>query len=156
MTTPADEIAKLAALRDQGALSAEQFEAEKRRVLGQSGQAPKVIWYKRRSYRIVTVILAIVILAYHLFGKSDGLPKCGSSVAVTTLKKAIDQSQFARNLNLSAIDIEGVKETSFDEAVKRRTCEASVTFNNTEKAPIDYRLDGRPSGQFMIEFRLRE
>jgi len=84
----------------------------------------------------------------------DGIPKCDSVVANDTLKKAFDQSQFARTLNISAIEISAIRESAFESKSNARTCFGTVTMNNTKKVDVNFKIVGRTNGQFMLTFEV--
>ena len=84
-----------------------------------------------------------------------GLPTCDSANARDTLTKAFDNSQFARNLGLSAIQISAAKETG-GAPEKRRDCTAVVSMNNAQTVVVDYTMALQDDGQYMLTFRVRE
>ena len=58
----ADELGKLAALRDQGVLTQNEFEARKQSILSQDrpeGRAPKTISKRRRRISRFVIIIAV-------------------------------------------------------------------------------------------------
>lgn len=85
-----------------------------------------------------------------------GIPKCTELQTIEGLKKAFDESQFARTLNLSAIEVTNPREVSFDIASKTRMCAGIITMNNTEKANISYALEGRGNGRYMLTFEVKD
>jgi len=84
------------------------------------------------------------------------LPTCDNSAAIETLKKAFDGAQFARTLNLSAVDVGSVSESSYDDASGTRKCVAVLTMNNTNKVTVDYQLEKRAAGKFMLTFQIQQ
>ena len=50
------------------------------------------------------------------------VPKCDNAITTSSLKRAFDQSQFARDLNLSAIEISVLQEKGFNPNTKSRNC----------------------------------
>lgn len=86
----------------------------------------------------------------------DGVPKCDSTITKDTLKNAFDQSQFARTLNLSMIEISAPQENAFDSKSRIRTCSGIITMNNTEKVDAKFNIEGRTDGQFMLTVEVAE
>lgn len=86
----------------------------------------------------------------------DSVPKCDSNATKDGLKNAFDQSQFARSLNLSAIEILAPRENSFDSKNKIRTCSGAITMNNTKKVDVNFKIEGRTEGRFMLTFEVIE
>lgn len=86
----------------------------------------------------------------------DGIPKCDSTIAKDGLKNAFDQSQFARTLNLSMIEISAPQETAFDSKSKIRTCSGIITMNSAEKVDVEFKLEGRADGQYMLTFEVAD
>jgi hypothetical protein len=83
--------------------------------------------------------------------KQDGVPKCDGSVAKDLLRKSFDQSQFARTLNLSAVEVSTARELTFDSSNSTRKCFATVVMNNTEKMNLDFKMEKRSNG-IMLTF----
>lgn len=86
----------------------------------------------------------------------DSVPKCDSSAAKDALKNAFDQSQFARTMNLSAIEVSATRENTFDSLNKTRTCSGAISMNNTEKANVDFKVESRTNEQFLLTFEVVE
>lgn len=82
------------------------------------------------------------------------VPKCNDRNAVATLKQAFDQSQFARTMNLSAIEASGLQEKRFNLDTKSRECSGVITMNNTKKANVNINIAGRGNSQFMLTFEV--
>ena len=101
--------------------------------------------------------LLLVIIGLMMIGVFDsaGLPKCDSSNAKNTLTDAFDQSQFARSLNLSAVQISEAKEIA-GSTEKQRNCNSKIAMNNTETVSVDYKMNLQDNGGFMLEFKVQE
>ena len=82
------------------------------------------------------------------------VPKCDDRNAVATLKQAFDQSQFARTMNLSAIETSRLQEERFNLETKSRECSGVITMNNTEKVNVMVNIAGRDNGRFMLTFEV--
>lgn len=82
------------------------------------------------------------------------VPKCDDRNAVATLKQAFDQSQFARAMNLSAIETSRLQEERFNLETKSRECSGVITMNNTEKVNVMVNIAGRDNGRFMLTFEV--
>ena len=108
-------------------------------------------WWK---FPLAFVGIILLLNSIGVFGPS-GLPTCDSSNAKSTLTQAFDQSQFARQLSISAIQINDPQEVS-GSTEKQRICSAQVAMNNGETVPVDYRMDLQENGQFMLKFQVRQ
>ena len=84
----------------------------------------------------------------------DGTPKCDSSVAKETLKNAFDQSQFARTMNLSAVEIAAIRENTFDSKNGSRTCYGTIAMNNTNKVDVNFKIEPRTDDKIMLTFEV--
>lgn len=83
--------------------------------------------------------------------KQDSVPKCDGSIAKDLLRKSFDQSQFARTLNLSAVEVSAARELTFDSPNSTRKCFATVVMNNTDKMNLDFKMEKRTNG-IMLTF----
>ena len=101
------------------------------------------------------LMAVLIFLGVTYFFGSSSLPECGSSNAKKTLSKAFDQSQFARTLNLSVVQISETKELP-GSTEEQRKCNASVVMNNANTVSVDYRMDLRDNGQYLLEFKIQE
>jgi len=84
------------------------------------------------------------------------IPKCDSRQAKNTLIQAFDQSQVARTLNLSAVEVSALQEKSFDAPRKTRSCSGIIAMNNAENVTVAYKMEGREDGDIMLTFELKE
>ncbi len=80
----------------------------------------------------------------------DSVPKCDGRDVSDTIKNTFDQSQFARTLNLSAVEVLNFKETSFDSKGKSRSCVGQITMNNASTVDATCKFEGRAGGQFLV------
>jgi len=112
----------------------------------------KGLWWK-----IPLVIIGLIgmINAMSNVNSREGLPKCGSSNAKDTLSQAFDNSQFAKNMNLNAIEITGSKELN-GSTKKQRNCTANITLNNSKTVSALFKLMARDNGNYMLEFEIQE
>lgn len=82
-----------------------------------------------------------------------GLPTCESSNAKSTLSNAFNQSQFARNLNLSTVQVQGAKELAGSNE-NQRLCTAQITMNNGNAVPVNFVMTKQQGGQFLLRFEV--
>lgn len=83
---------------------------------------------------------------------SQTTPDCESEEALATLTQAFNESQFARQLSLSAVEVTDAKSTAASSA-KSRTCTAVIAMNNTESVAVRYTIVPRDYG-YMVEFEV--
>jgi len=110
-------------------------------------------WYNSWFVRVPLIILGCFVVG-SFFSSEGGLPSCEG--AKSTLKEAFDQSQFARAMSLSVIEISNIGESGFDEEKKTRSCKASISMNNAETVSVDYVLEGNEDGTYMLRFEVVE
>lgn len=79
-------------------------------------------------------------------------PKCASDEAQQTLQSAFDESQFARQQSLSIVDIISPSEKSYDGRL--RTCQAQAELNNGETLQLQFTLEPRGAGDFMLRYEV--
>jgi PBP1b-binding outer membrane lipoprotein LpoB len=97
-------------------------------------------------------ILAITLL---LSGcGDDGLPSCNSDEAIKTLTDAFNEAQFARQENLSVVEVTDAKEISSSD--RRVQCSAKVSTNSAENLLVNYHMDLRDDGTYMLELKVVE
>lgn len=82
------------------------------------------------------------------------LPACDSGPAKESLTNAFDQAQFARTYNLSAIEVSGVKQLT--DTKKAKTCSANIAMNNGESVKVEYKMEMREGGNYMLSFEVKE
>lgn len=203
----ADKIAKLNELKASGAITEEEFQEEKRKLLsGSAVEKPSVnengvetAWdaiplhrkwwfqvallllltpiglvltvfvpaYKKtksgdperigKGFKAVCIVIALLLWGVNiarLIGPG-GLPTCESSNAKETLTQAFDQSQMARNLNLSVVQVENTI-TLPGSNDKQRQCSADLMLNNGETIPVDFSMIGQGDGTFLLDFIMKQ
>ena len=154
-----DELERLAKLKDSGALTEEEYQKKKAELLS-DGDNKKPEKKKSKIRTILTTIVALWIgwaLLSALLNNSAALaklPECESDAAKETLAEAFNQSQFARSLNLSSIEVNGAKRLSDSEKLK--TCSANIVLNNTNEVGVEYELELREGGEYMLTFEVQE
>lgn len=79
---------------------------------------------------------------------------CESAVAKDTLQKAFDQSQFARTMNLSAIQISDATEKNRDPKSGELSCRATITLNTANKVLVAYKMEQGQKGNFLLTFEV--
>lgn len=203
----ADEIAKLNELKANGAITEEEFQEEKRKLLsGSAVKKPSVnengvetAWdaipfhrkwwfqvallllltpiglvltvfvpaYKKtklgdperigKGFKTVCIVIALLLWGFNIarLVSPGGLPTCESSNAKETLTQAFDQSQMARDLNLSVVQVRNVA-TSSGSTEKQRRCSADLILNNGETIPVDFSMAGQGDGTFFLDFIMRQ
>lgn len=153
-----EELERLASLKESGALTEEEFEAKKAEILSGGNKSPE----KKKS-KLKTVLMIIVgiwgfWLVVGAISKNSAalaeLPACDSREAKSTLKEAFDQAQFARTYNLSAIEVSSAKELSSSE--ESNSCSAKIAMNNAETVMVNYKLEKKSGGKFMLTFEVKE
>jgi hypothetical protein len=149
----ADELEKLSQLKEKGVLTDAEFNAKKAEILSPNSTKAK------KSYRLFWAIPLAIIGAMGLFdavGDLGGHSKmnCESAAAKGTLQKAFDQSQFARAMNLSAIQISNATEQNRDPKSGELSCRATITLNTTNKIPVAYKMEQGEKGQFLLTFEV--
>jgi hypothetical protein len=80
-------------------------------------------------------------------------PECASSDAGDNFKSTFDESQYAKVLNLTAIDIIDQKELSRSFDGQKLVCQATLMLNNAAKSTYRFTLTPASDGQFYIEGR---
>jgi uncharacterized protein YecT (DUF1311 family) len=103
---------------------------------------------------VVFLIIAAIGAALTVFRgisspASAALPACNAEETQKLLKDAFDQSQFARNENLSLVEVTNITDTTGANKTKRM-CTGTITMNNTETGPIKYELEAREGGKVML------
>lgn len=146
-----DELAKLAALKKDGVVSEDEFNAKKAEILGAKKTEPKKS--KGLLWKVPVSLIGIVALLATWGVFETGL-KCDSSSSKKALKSAFDQSQFARTLNLSAVDITDVTEKSRNDTAGELMCHATVTMNTAKQVPVEYKIQVHKDGRFLIVFQV--
>jgi hypothetical protein len=97
-------------------------------------------------------ILAVTLLLSGCSGY--GLPSCNSDEAIETLTGAFNEAQFARQESLSVVEVTDVKEISSSD--RRVQCSAKVSTNSAEVLLVNYHMDLRDDGAYMLELRVVE
>lgn len=115
---------------------------------------PERIGKGLKALVIVAALLLWGINITRLVG-TGGLPACESSNARETLAQAFDQSQMARDLNLSVVQVRNVA-TSSGSTEKQRRCSADLILNNGETIPVDFSMAGQGDGTFFLDFAMRQ
>lgn len=89
---------------------------------------------------------------------------CDSGNAKDTLRQAFDQSQVARQNNVSAIEVSEASELEYRDTLiyapeaphirpaHIRVCKANVTMNNTQVLKLKFRMEYRSDGTYMLVF----
>ena len=152
----AEELERLVALKEKGALSQEEFERAKHELLSPQKKAGILGKTIKALLGIGLLLIAGSIWYYKIETNGTGVPACDSNNSLSTLKKAFDSSQFARSINISVIEITEAREKQWVDASKTRFCTAQITMNNAKKVPIVFTMAKRDSGGFMLEFEIAE
>ena len=108
-------------------------------------------WWK---FPLLFIAIIIFLNTLGVFGPA-GLPKCASSNAKKTLTEAFDQSQFARTLNLSVVQISEAKELT-GSTEKQKNCNAQITMNNGNTVSVDYKMNLQDKGRFILQLQVRQ
>jgi hypothetical protein len=146
----ADDLQKLSELLQKGLLTQEEFDKQKKLIL--EGKKKKTWpWWQWT----IAIVVSFFIFIISFSKDTNWVPVCDGSTAEGTLIEAFDTSQFAKSLNLSAIEVSNKKEVSFDKDIKLRVCTATITMNNTEKVDVEYKMEGRDNGKYMLTFETK-
>ncbi len=113
----------------------------------------------KRSTWIITLVLGLVLVAlviligvvYH--NRVHPFPECTSRRAAGDFKTTFDGSQYARTLNLTAIDVVGQRAISDDTARMKRVCLATLMLNNAQKLTYRFTFTLNTNGGYYIEGR---
>ena len=111
----------------------------------------------KRSGWIINLLLVSVCVVLVLFivrvynNRFSPFPKCTSHRAAGDFKSTFDGSQYARTLNLSAIDVVGQRTIFDDTASKRRVCQAKLMLNNAQTLTYRFTFTLRPNGGYYVE-----
>lgn len=152
----ADELEKLVALKEKGALSPEEFERAKSELLSPPKKGNTLSKAVKALLAIGLLFVAGSVWYYNIATNGTGIPACESTESTQTLQKAFDGSQFARTLNVSVIDITAAKEIQYDETKKTRFCTARIRMNNTNQVLVKFEMAKQDSGGFLLQFRITE
>ncbi|MFN4163594.1 MAG: SHOCT domain-containing protein [Ferrovibrio sp.] len=79
-------------------------------------------------------------------------PTCASEEAQQTLLSAFSESQFARQQSLSIVEIISPSETSYDGRL--RTCQAQADLNNGTSLKLQFTMEPRGGGDFMLHYKV--
>ena len=118
----------------------------------------------KRSHWVINLLLALVLVVLVLvvitlyrdrIGAIPTFPDCTSATAAGDFKSTFDGSQYARTLNLTAIDVINQKTISDDSTRHRRVCKATLMLNNSQNLTYrftftlgvnsGYYIEGRPA-----------
>ncbi|PFH10915.1 putative oligomerization/nucleic acid binding protein [Collimonas sp. PA-H2] len=155
------EIERLHALKEKGVLSQEEFEGQKAQLL--SGAAKPKPGSAKRWWKISLALIGFGVGITFFYGAISTLNgtagsasgvTCDSDAAKDTLKHAFDLSQFARTLNLSAVEVSAPIEQRHDAKTGARSCKGDISMNNASVAHVIYKIEPRPNGQFMVTFEV--
>lgn len=78
-------------------------------------------------------------------------PSCTSDDAGNNFKDVFNNSQYARTMNLTAIDVIDQKKISGSTGGKKLVCQATLMLNNADKVPFTFTFTPAKNGQFYIE-----
>ena len=162
----ADELAKLAELRDKGIISKREFNRKKTAILqGKSGT--RGLWWKLP----LRVTLTVVVIGILIIGggrlifeineeRAEGglasvdTPTCDSGQAQKDVAAAVADNVASHLINLKLLDIKNTKQLSYDPSTHERLCSATAYFNSGEK-PLSFRffnLDPQ-KGAYLVEVK---
>ena len=153
----AEELSKLNELKEKGAITQGEFDKQKADLLGgptKRGRASG-LWWKLLVGAVGAVGL-IASLAINFNKGVASLPACDSEQAKSTLGEAFNRSQFARTMNLSAVEVTDAAEKAFDAKANARTCAGNVAMNNRSTARVIYTMQGRAGGQYLLTFEVTD
>lgn len=146
-----DEIAKLHQLFKEGALTEQEYEAQKQALLGGKGKAKKKwSWW----VKLPIVLIAIGVGMNGLMGIAGGdakeVPKCDHADARDLMQNAIEKNPAANTSTLRLLDLTEAREVSYSAEKKERIC-TGVAFLNSGKAAVRYRMWLSANNRLLIE-----
>lgn len=138
-----------------------------------SHDMPTKLRNKRINRRINLTIFAITVILIFLFinddadqqpntstssnnSTSNDFPECTSSSAAENYKSTFDGSQYAKSLNLRAIDIVDQKEISKSAEGGKLVCQATIMLNNGERTIYTFTFTPAREGLIYIEGRPKD
>lgn len=114
---------------------------------------------KKKRGILKNIVYGVLILAGLIFSiiivgaVVGGTPiACDDSDVKELLRDAIDQSQFARLQELSAIDIQNIQDTGSVE--DNLDCTADITFNNLNESKVAYTVRPSDDDQYWLKFEI--
>jgi hypothetical protein len=144
----AEELERLAALRDRGVLSAKEFEAKKKLIL-ERGSAPA--HGKRISRNIVWLFLlgALAGGVYWLWHEYDDIAvqvghDCASDAMNRQATKLFDGSPTAQTSHLRAINLSSFRRTVGDVGDLIVECQGDLRVNNGQTYLYTFRMERDP------------
>ena len=140
--SPAEELVKLAELRDKGVLTAKEFEKQKQAVLAGKPARRRRRWWLFPLFLIglIGVIIGLVNAGKHGSNvSSEVIPTCDSSDAQELVKGAIEKNPSANLTTLRLLSLDQTKELSYDQEKPERVCTGRATLNSGEEQ-IQYRM----------------
>jgi hypothetical protein len=146
-----DEIAKLHQLFKDGALTEQEYEAQKRTVLGGANTAKKK-WpmWARLSIAAIGIVVGVSGLMGIKNGSSKDVPKCEHPDARALMQNAIEKNATANAATLRLLDLTDTKELSYSDEKKERRCNG-VAFLNSGRIGVNYRMWLTSNGSLLIE-----
>ncbi len=106
---------------------------------------------KVRWFKLSTLAIGLLLLVNTL-SCSQSLSECDSSNAKETLERAFNDSQFARAMYLSVVDISGARERF--SSPERKECTAYVLMNNAREVQVEYEMDLKENGKYILTFEI--
>lgn len=146
-----DEIAKLHQLFKEGALTEQEYEAQKQALLGGKAKAKrKWPWWVKLP--IALIALGIGINGLMGIGGDDAkqVPKCDHGDARDLMKNAIEKNATANTSTLRLLDLTDTREVSYSAEKKERVC-TGVAFLNSGRATVRYRMWLSANNRLLIE-----
>ncbi len=149
----ADEISKLAELRDKGVITEKEFKNRKSAILRGSGaKKRRGLWWKL-PITLLFVVFVIAIISSKdknpavvsnsknipatekpvtVSDGSSSLPKCDSNAAFSTAKQAVEQNRFSNSDTLKLLGLHNTTEVSFNSDKSERYCKSTAMLNAGE------------------------
>lgn len=146
-----DEIAKLHQLFKEGALTEQEYEAQKQALLGSQPKAKKRWpWWVKLPIALIAIGVGINGLMGITESDPKEVPKCSETGARDLMKSAIENNAASNANTLKLLDLIDTREVSYSAETKERVCQG-VAFLNSGKARVRYRMWISANKRLLIE-----
>lgn len=106
------------------------------------------------KYRQASALCGILLFTAVLSGcdvTRAGYPTCTSRDAADQFKKLFDESQYARNMNLTVVDVVDQRKISESPNGEKLVCQATLMLNNANKESFKFTFTPAKDGEFYVE-----
>ena len=131
----ADELAKLAELRDKGVISKREFDKKKRDIL-RGKRSTRGGWW-RLTLLVIVIGAVIVWIAVDENSPENqaslDTPACGSDEAKKAVAEALANNVASRLVNIKLLDLKNTKQVSYNASTHERVCSAEAYLNSGQE-----------------------